>query len=374
MTRINQPEMLGQPETIEANAAIDRSSLSYPRSLASFPRSARLPASARRGGRRESKSATFANQTKATKRSLFSFIVSFSFLSLFSLNVSANAEIDIYGLPSAKKINELEISVAAFDDATAAYELAVIYQNAKDYKKAIKWYEKAHKLGDKDAAYALGILYEDKLKDYERAVKWYEKAHEIGNENAAYALGLIYKKQLQDYENAKKWYEIAYNKNDEQAAYALGLLYDDIYKDYPKAIEWYEIAYNKNKFKDAAYSLGLLYYEALKDYPKAIEWLEIAHNQKDKRAAFALGILYDETIKDYKNAFKWFEITYNDGKNHYGALAKMGIAYAEGKGVKKDIAKARSLLQQALDKADIGSGASKLAKEALDAINSAKSQ
>jgi hypothetical protein len=37
--------------------------------------------------------------------SLLSFIFSFSFLSLFSLNVSANAEIDIYGLPSAKKIN-----------------------------------------------------------------------------------------------------------------------------------------------------------------------------------------------------------------------------------------------------------------------------
>jgi TPR repeat protein len=118
--------------------------------------------------------------------------------------------------------------------------------------------------------------------------------------------------------------------------------------------------------------LGKLYDDILKDYKNAIKWYEIAYDKNDRRAAYALGVLYDDDLKDYKNALKWYEIAVDLYKKqnsaHNGAMARIGILYIEGKGVKKDLVKARSLLEQA------ATGGSEKAKQALTALDNAKSK
>jgi TPR repeat protein len=88
-------------------------------------------------------------------------------------------------------------------------------------------------------------------------------------------------------------------------------------------------------------------------------------------AAFALGLLYDDILKDYKNAIKWYEFS---GEKHYGATAKMGIIYFEGKGVKQDLVKARSLFETTINGARPNSDAYKAAKQALASLDNNQSK
>src|SRR5690606_40942624 len=68
---------------------------------------------------------------------------------------------------------------------------------AKDYKKAVEWYQKAAEKGNADAQFNLGVMYKNGngvAKDYKKAVEWYQKAAEKGNANAQFNLGVMYKK------------------------------------------------------------------------------------------------------------------------------------------------------------------------------------
>ena len=58
----------------------------------------------------------------------------------------------------------------------------------KDYKKAIKWFEKAAKQGDSDAMYEIGRCYyyggNGIKKDIKKAKEWVAKSAALGNETA----------------------------------------------------------------------------------------------------------------------------------------------------------------------------------------------
>ncbi|MDR2033034.1 MAG: tetratricopeptide repeat protein [Helicobacteraceae bacterium] len=243
----------------------------------------------------------------------------------------------------------------------------------KSNTRATWLYDQAVENNNTDAAFDLALFYRRTLKDYPKAIEWFNKAYEQSNYKdggAAYSLGLVYERELKDYPKAIEWYEIAHTLKDDRAAFAVGLMYDDYIKDYPKAIEWYTIAYNKG-FIDAAYSLGLLYKQKLQDYPKAIEWYTIAHNKGDKGAAYALGILYDDILKDYPKAIEWYEIA---SKKYNGATARMGAIYLEGKGVKQDIIKARSLFEKTINETRPNSEAYQAAKKALADLDANQSK
>jgi TPR repeat protein len=244
----------------------------------------------------------------------------------------------------------------------------VYYWKLNDPESARKWFNIGYKMGSAESAYGLGIINRD-AKDYPKAIEWYEISYKMGLVEAAYALGLLYGYILKDYPKAIEWYTIAYNKKHSEAAYALGLLYKNTLKDYPKAIEWYEKAHNK-QHGGAANSLGILY-EDIKDYPKAIEWYQIAHKMGNQYAPLNLGLLYKDALQDYEKAIKWFQISYDINK-HYGSLYWIAVIHRDGLGVKKDLVKARSLFQEI---ANNGVGeAKKLSKQALLALDSAKSQ
>ncbi|WP_345980434.1 tetratricopeptide repeat protein [Sulfurimonas sp. HSL3-2] len=80
---------------------------------------------------------------------------------------------------------------------SAAYNLGVFYQKElKDYKLAEFWYKQAISLNSRntDAIYNLAYLYEDK-KEYIRAIKWYKKAIERESLDAMKNLSLLYYSQ-----------------------------------------------------------------------------------------------------------------------------------------------------------------------------------
>jgi TPR repeat protein len=147
-----------------------------------------------------------------------------------------------------------------------------------DYRKAIKWYEKAAAWGDIDAVLALGdmsvygyhpiiemrnerwwhdyaplrpyIFPEAVLKDSEQAIKWYEKAAELGNTKAMCRLGNVYADGeivQRDSEQAIKWYEKAAELKSTDAMCRLGNMYADgeiVSKDYKQAKYWIKKAYD----------------------------------------------------------------------------------------------------------------------------------
>ncbi|SOS48753.1 conserved exported hypothetical protein [Tenacibaculum dicentrarchi] len=105
----------------------------------------------------------------------------------------------------------------------------------------------------------------------------------------------------------------------------------------------------------AATDLGILYKNGKGcklNYNKARKWLKKGHDLGNNKATYSLGYLYLKGFgninQDYKKAVKWFK------KSNY-SMAKywLGICYYHGYGVKKNIVKAKELLNIDLNETSI---------------------
>jgi TPR repeat protein len=112
-------------------------------------------------------------------------------------------------------------------DATAQYNLGVMYDKGqgvpKDYKTAVKWYKLVAEQGYAVAQSNLGVMYangEGIPQDYKTAMKWYRLSAKQGFANAQSNLGLMYVNGtgvLQDYARAHMWWNIAASSGDKDA-------------------------------------------------------------------------------------------------------------------------------------------------------------
>jgi uncharacterized protein len=143
-------------------------------------------------------------------------------------------------------IKDLDIAKGYFEkclnlgNPDCAGGIGTVYEDKKDYNKAIEWYKKGFALGSKDSILRLGFFYWEVKKDYKQAIYWFEQGHEkLHCVSCIVAIGNIYEKSLKDYVQAIKWYKLAYQEGDSRAAYNIGLMYQDHIKDKKKAIEWY---------------------------------------------------------------------------------------------------------------------------------------
>lgn len=109
-------------------------------------------------------------------------------------DVKTSQETDVY----ASYVENIRQS-AEKGSATAQYTLAGCYYTGKgvekDFKTAVKWYEKAAKQGVNDAQYDLAICYYKGIgikQQLDKAVYWFRKAAEGGNIYAQYQLGVCY--------------------------------------------------------------------------------------------------------------------------------------------------------------------------------------
>jgi len=108
----------------------------------------------------------------------------------------------------------------------------------KDYKQAIKWYQKAADRGDAKAQFGLGWMYvngKGVLKDDKEAVKWYQKAADQGHAKAQFNLALMYLKGKgvpKNMTQAKYWIQKAYEGSNVEVSQAAKKILDkyDLWK------------------------------------------------------------------------------------------------------------------------------------------------
>ena len=88
---------------------------------------------------------------------------------------------------------------ATRNSATAQHNLGGMYRDGqgveKDFKEAVKWYQKAAEQGLATAQYNLGAMYRQGQgveQDFKEAVKWWHKAAYQGFAMAQRNLGAIY--------------------------------------------------------------------------------------------------------------------------------------------------------------------------------------
>lgn len=198
---------------------------------------------------------------------------------------------------SSSQNNSLSMS------AKEANKIANEAYDAKDYAKALKYYQYAAEKNDSHAQFRLGYMY-DKGKgvtqNYAEAVKWYLKSANQGNESAQYNIGIMYENGRgvkQDYSEANKWYLKAAEQGYASAQYNLGCNFyfgDGITQNYTEALNWWLKAANSGDAK-AQYNVGAVYQNGQgvkQDYSEALKWYTKASDQGDTYALYNLGIMY----------------------------------------------------------------------------------
>ncbi|ACE05847.1 hypothetical protein Aasi_0432 [Candidatus Amoebophilus asiaticus 5a2] len=266
----------------------------------------------------------------------------------------------------------------------AEFHLGRMYENgwdlAKNWEKAILWYQRAGNQNHTEAQYRLGRIYENgrvAKKDEQTAAQWYEKAAIQGNRVAQYALCSMYERAVRqgcpkvqyslgkmyyngwgvdkNYQEAVEWYQKAANQGYAEAQYQLGYMYEypkGLLQNYKEAAKWYQAA-AKQGIITAQVKLADMSYYGLgvdKDEQEAFRWFQKAANQGHAAAQLVLGVMYVNgrgVTKDDVKAVEWIEKAVNQGDAE--AQLVLGIMYANGRGVNKDEEQAVAWYQKAAD-------------------------
>ena len=198
---------------------------------------------------------------------------------------------------SSSQNNSLSMS------ANEAYKIAADAYNAKDYDKALKYYQYAAEKNDSQAQFSLGAMYDmgnGVTQNYAEAMKWYLKAANQGHASAQNNIGVMYEKGQgvkQDCSEANKWYLKAAEQGYTPAQSNLGLnLYvgNGITQNYTEAFKWLLKAANSGG-ASAQYNVAGMYFigQGVKqDYSEALKWYTKASDQGDTDALYCLGLMY----------------------------------------------------------------------------------
>ncbi len=233
----------------------------------------------------------------------------------------------------------------------------------KDDAAAADYWERAAKLGNVHAQYALGKLWlENGSGSTAQAVRWITKAAEAGTAAAQYTLGkLCLSGEIveKDAARAVELFTLSAGQGNEYASYRLGRMYlsgEDIPRDEREAVRWLTLSAEKGN-QYAQYTLGKLYLTG-EDIPKdveiAVHWLGQSAGQGNQYAQYALGKLYltgEDIPKDVEKAVCWLERSSNQG-NQYAQYA-LGKLYLCGKDIPRDRERAAVYLQAAAEQGNI---------------------
>ena len=233
----------------------------------------------------------------------------------------------------------------------------------RDDAAAAAYWERAAKLGNVHAQYALGKLWlESGSGNTAQAVRWITKAADAGNAAAQYTLGklcLSGEVVEKDAARAVELFTLSAGQGNDYAAYRLGRLYlsgEDIPRDEWEAVHWLTFSAERGN-QYAQYALGKLYLsgeDIPKDVEKAIYWLEQSAGRGNQYAQYALGKLYlsgEDIPKDVEKAIYWLEQSAGQG-NQYAEYA-LGKLYLCGKDIPRDREKATIYLQAAAEQGNI---------------------
>lgn len=188
-------------------------------------------------------------------------------------------------------------------------------------------------------------------EDYENwpTLEQLKKLATLGDPQAEYIVGNMYfegKKLPKNYVKAKELIEKAAKQGNIQAMGSIAGIYWSA-KNISKVIEWYKKAADQGNVA-AMESLGGIYrsgdYNIPKNPTQALYWYKKAADQGDTDILLSIGTIYLEQ-KNYEESTKYFEKAARQGNEL--AINNLGHAYEEGKGVQKDLAKAKLYYQRA---------------------------
>ncbi|MDP3562691.1 MAG: tetratricopeptide repeat protein [Legionellaceae bacterium] len=267
-------------------------------------------------------------------------------------------------------------SQAILGDANAQFDLGQMYQYGigveKNIQNAIKNYQLAAVQQDLQSEYNLGLLYLfgiDIDPDYKLAVEWLDDAAFKGNPNAQYVLARIYELGYKDAagkeviapdpEQAMAMYNLASANGSGLAQYRLAEI---LVRQKPSDLSIAGFEKHNQLIKTLytgavaagieAANLPLAFYDAMdSDKNKQQQAFNSANkeaNAGNKDAALLLGLMYDRGIAveaDQDKALTWYEQATD---NPVSAFI-LGTYTAQGIGGSKDLQKSRELLQKAVD-------------------------
>lgn len=192
--------------------------------------------------------------------------------------------------------------------------------------------------------YEKGSSYYDK-GNYQEAIKWYTKAAKNGYTDAQSELGFMYLNGEGTPVNkteAVKWLKLAGEKGDAMAQHALGYLYkngDGVYKSESEANKWFKLAAPR-------------FYQLSKDMMKLgnKQCVDFFHTVIDMNVTpysvwslFHLGAIYyygdGGQSTDFSKAYEFFRSAVEKGNQP--AMYYLGLCYEYGRGVPKDMIKAK---------------------------------
>jgi uncharacterized protein len=175
------------------------------------------------------------------------------------------------------------LACAGSDEGKAAYDRG-------DYARAHEEFKKFAELGDSEAQYFLGRMFdkgEGVPKEHAEAMKWYLRAANQGNAKAQFNIGLAYQTANgvpQDYAEAVKWFRKAADQGDAEAQCGLGNMYGEghgVPQDYAEAVNWCRKAAEQGNSLAQA-TLGWAYADGNgvpQDYVQAYMWFILAARQ-----------------------------------------------------------------------------------------------
>jgi TPR repeat protein len=156
--------------------------------------------------------------------------------------------------------------------------------------------------GDAAAQYRLGRMYErgeSVHRDFREAMKWYQRAADQGFPQAQNSLGWFYREGQgveQDFGAALKWYRKAAEQGWPMAQLNLGWMYErgmGVEKDDAVAATWYRRAAERG-LSEAQLDLGVMYWRGNgveKDPVEAYKWLTLARQSPDNEMAVHRAVL-----------------------------------------------------------------------------------
>lgn len=262
---------------------------------------------------------------------------------------------------------------AEIGNPNAQYKLGRMYQGYggegihTDIKKAFKWYHIAAKQGLAEAQDYLGLMYYNGIgvsQDYyTEAAKWFRKAAEQGNVNSQFYLGAIYgygQGVPQDYTEAAEWYRKAAEQGLAEAQCNLGFFYEEgkgVPQDDRQATKWYRKAAERGHPR-AQLNIGMMYHDGKgvrQDYTEAVKWYRKAAEQGLAIAQSSLGLMYyygKGVFQDYAKAVKWYGKAAEQGYD--GAQLALGNMYNNGEGVSQDCTEAVKWYRKAAEQGNDG--------------------
>ena len=223
----------------------------------------------------------------------------------------------------------------------AQTDLAYLYFELKEYKKAYKYCLEASTAGNPRAIVLLSKFYYNGYcveKNITRFLNYLLQCDHFSNAEAQYTLGSYYENEVSDMNRAFHWYSRAAHNNTNAVYKVAQMLYEGIgiNKDVKQAYKWFKLAANNGNLPSMMilaqdYLEGNI--DSAEDNNFAINFLKKAAENGNSSAMYTYGCLIekpnDRYIKtDYEEAQEWFLLSSKCGNND--AFAKVINLYSNG--------------------------------------------